>query len=264
MPKSPYGTPRNTSVLGDPIQVMTLTGSSTMVSGSVVVTQTAGSNLHMALDSGTLTGITNPISIIGTVTSSVSGSVTANAGTNLNTSLLALEAGGNLATLVAKDFATQTTLAALNAKVTAVNTGAVVVSSSALPTGAATDARQDTGNTSLATIAAKDFATQTTLAALNTKVTVVDTGNVTVVAMPTVTVQATNLDVRDLSSATDSAEVAALVAYSEMEYADAAVEPLSLTRAARLRVQTQADALDVPQWGASGWSGNSTQANSVW
>jgi hypothetical protein len=38
--------------------------------------------------------------------------------------------------------ATQTTLAALNTKVTAVNTGAVVVSSSALPSGAATAAKQ--------------------------------------------------------------------------------------------------------------------------
>jgi hypothetical protein len=40
-----------------------------------------------------------------------SGSVTANAGANLNTSALALESGGNLASLAAKDFATQTTLA---------------------------------------------------------------------------------------------------------------------------------------------------------
>ncbi|MCJ7422766.1 hypothetical protein MUP01_00650 [Candidatus Bathyarchaeota archaeon] len=44
------------------------------------------------------------------------GQVTANAGTNLNTSLLALEAGGNLAALVAKDYATQTTLALLKTR----------------------------------------------------------------------------------------------------------------------------------------------------
>ncbi len=60
------------------------------------------------------------------------------------------------------DAATETTLAALNAKVTAVNTGAVVVSSSALPSGAATEA-------TLAALAAEDFATQTTLAVLNAK-----------------------------------------------------------------------------------------------
>lgn len=46
----------------------------------------------------------------------VSGTVTANAGTNLNTSALALESGGNLATIAGKDFATQTTLAAIKAK----------------------------------------------------------------------------------------------------------------------------------------------------
>lgn len=42
--------------------------------------------------------------------------VTANAGTNLNTSLLALEAGGNLASIAGKDFATQATLALIKAK----------------------------------------------------------------------------------------------------------------------------------------------------
>ena len=47
-----------------------------------------------------------------------------------------------LALLEAKDFATQTTLAALNNKVTACNTGAVTISSSALPTDAATAAKQ--------------------------------------------------------------------------------------------------------------------------
>jgi hypothetical protein len=41
-------------------------------------------------------------------------------------------------------FATESTLSSLNGKVTAVNTGAVVVSSSALPTGAATAANQQT------------------------------------------------------------------------------------------------------------------------
>jgi hypothetical protein len=55
--------------------------------------------------------------------------------------------------------ATQTTLAALNDKVTAVNTGAVVVSSSALPTGAAT---------------------QTTLASIDTKTPALSSGRVPV------------------------------------------------------------------------------------
>lgn len=62
--------------------------------------------------------------------------------------------------------ATEATLSSLNSKVTAVNTGAVVVASSALPTGASTEA---------------------TLAALNAKVTAVDTGAVVVSssALPT-------------------------------------------------------------------------------
>lgn len=59
--------------------------------------------------------------VIGTVNQGtspwiISGTVTANAGTNLNTSLLALESGGNLATIAGKDFATQTTLALIKAK----------------------------------------------------------------------------------------------------------------------------------------------------
>lgn len=55
--------------------------------------------------------------------------------------------------------ATETTLSTLDAKVTAVDTGNVTVSSSALPTGAATES---------------------TLSTLDAKVTAVDTGNVTV------------------------------------------------------------------------------------
>jgi hypothetical protein len=59
--------------------------------------------------------------------------------------------------------ATEATLSALNTKVTAVNTGAVVVSSSALPTGASTES---------------------TLSALNAKVTAVNTGAVVVTTLP--------------------------------------------------------------------------------
>jgi hypothetical protein len=51
-------------------------------------------------------------------TGAVAGSVTANAGTNLNTSLLALETGGNLATI-----AGDTT--SIDGKITACNTGAI-------------------------------------------------------------------------------------------------------------------------------------------
>jgi hypothetical protein len=65
----------------------------------------------------------------------IDGTITANAGTNLNTSALALEGGGNL-DIIAGD------TTSLDSKVTACNTGAVVVSSSALPTGASTAAKQ--------------------------------------------------------------------------------------------------------------------------
>jgi len=45
-----------------------------------------------------------------------------------------------------------------------------VTNNDQLPTNAATEAKQDTGNSSLATIAGKDFATQTTLAAILAKI----------------------------------------------------------------------------------------------
>jgi hypothetical protein len=69
--------------------------------------------------------------------------------------------GAGAESLSVPDFATQTTLSALNGKVTAVNTGAVVISSSALPTGAATES---------------------TLSTLNGKVTACNTGAVTISA----------------------------------------------------------------------------------
>src|SRR3954469_17046246 len=49
--------------------------------------------------SGTALPISGSVAVSGTAT--ISGTVTANAGVNLNTSLLALEAGGNLAAMVA-------------------------------------------------------------------------------------------------------------------------------------------------------------------
>lgn len=75
----------------------------------------------------------------------VTGTVTANAGTNLNTSALALESGGNLATIAAKDFATQTTLAAMNAKmVSGTDIGDVTINNAS---GASAVNIQDGGNT---------------------------------------------------------------------------------------------------------------------
>ena len=65
---------------------------------------------------------------------------------------------------------TEATLSTLNGKVTAVNTGAVVVSSSALPSGASTSANQDTGNTSVASIDTKTPALGQALAAASVPV----------------------------------------------------------------------------------------------
>jgi len=78
-----------------------------MATDVVTVTGGAGqtADVKITLDSepvavtGTFWQTTQPVSIAGTVT--IDGSVTANAGTNLNTSLLALETGGNLATIAA-------------------------------------------------------------------------------------------------------------------------------------------------------------------
>ena len=120
------------------------------------------------------------------------------ASTQLPTTLGAKTGANSLSIVPASDsdFASETTLSALNAKVTAVDTGAVVVATSALPTGAATEA-------TLATIAAKTIdtsavtvtssalptgaATEATLATLNGKVTACNTGAVTVSssALPT-------------------------------------------------------------------------------
>lgn len=84
--------------------------------------------------------------------------------------------------------ATETTLSSLltelQLKADLTETQPVSVASLPLPSGAATEAKQDTGNSSLATIAGLDFATQTTLAAILAKILIApsteakqDTGN---------------------------------------------------------------------------------------
>lgn len=61
-------------------------------------------------------------------------------------------------------------LSSIDGKITAVNTGAVVVSSSALPSGASTSALQTTGNSSLSSIDTKTPALGQALAAASTPV----------------------------------------------------------------------------------------------
>lgn len=127
------------------------------------------------------------VTTLGTITNAlptganVIGQVTANAGTNLNTSALALETGGHLASLDTKLPAQGQALAAASVPVvltaaqlitlTPLTTVTVtqatgtnlhaVVDSSALPTGAATSANQTTANTSLSSIDGKITAVNT-------------------------------------------------------------------------------------------------------
>lgn len=107
--------------------------------------------------------------VVGTPT--ISGSVTANAGTNLNTSALALESGGNLASIKADTDKIPSKGTAVTANSTPVNIASdqiVPVSASTLPlpTGAATSANQSTEITSLSTIATNTGNTATDVATL--------------------------------------------------------------------------------------------------
>lgn len=87
---------------------VSLDGESVAVTGTFYqatqpISGTVTANLS-ATDNAVLDSIDGKITACNT--GSIAGSVTANAGTNLNTSALALESGGNLATIAGKDFAT--------------------------------------------------------------------------------------------------------------------------------------------------------------
>jgi hypothetical protein len=94
---------------------------------------------------------------------------------------LPLPAGASTDALQTAGNATLTTIAgdttSLDAKITACNTGAVVVSSSVLPTGGSTDALQTTGNSSLSSIDGKITACDTG-AVVVSNITNCDTGNI--------------------------------------------------------------------------------------
>lgn len=95
-----------------------------------------------------LAALASALNITGTVTVSNPTGAT-------DVSALAKEDDGNLETLANKDFATQTTLAAILAKIISAPS---------------TEAKQDAANTLLTTISGKDYATQTTLAAILSKI----------------------------------------------------------------------------------------------
>lgn len=90
--------------------------------------------------------------VIGTVNISAAQTLTCNAGTGtMAVSLASIPVGSGVA-LASWQSSSDATLTSINSKITAVNTGAVVVSSSALPSGAATAANQTTEITQLSFI----------------------------------------------------------------------------------------------------------------
>ncbi len=122
------------NIIGAQINPSTEDGNLSTIAGKDFATQTTlalikskTDNLDTAI-SGIKTGTDKIISAPSTEAKQLPDNhqVTANAGTNLNTSSLALESGGNLASM--------------NGKITACNTGAVVISSGSitLPSGAST------------------------------------------------------------------------------------------------------------------------------
>lgn len=143
-------------------------------------------------------------------TQPVSGTITANAGSGtfaVSAASLPLPSGA----------ATETTLAALNNKVTAVNTGAVVLAAGTNAIGSVTVSNfpasqavtgtffQATQPVSAAALPLPSgAATESTLSTLNGKVTAVNTGAVTIAAVPTLTKGtqgATGLSTQDLKDA---------------------------------------------------------------
>lgn len=149
-----------------------------------------------------------------------------------------------------------TSLSSIDGKVTACNTGAVVVSSSALPSGAATSANQDTGNASLSSIDGKTpalgqalaaasvpvvltaaqvstltppaaitgFATESTLSTLNAKVTAVNTGAVVVSSSALPTGAATESTLSTLNGKVTACNTGAVVVSSSALPSGAATE----------------------------------------
>ncbi len=105
----------------------------------------------------------------------VTGTITCNAGTNLNTSALATSANQTTA---------NSSLSSIDGKITACNTGAVVISSSALPSGAATAAKQPAlgtaGSASADVITVQGIASMTALKVDGSAVTQPVSGTITV------------------------------------------------------------------------------------
>lgn len=157
-------------------------------------------NIDSNTDSGAVVGVgaaataqrvhlaDESLSALENITVISSGTVTANAGTNLNTSTLAIETGGNLASIKTntdKLPALGQALAAASLPVVLTAAQITTLTPPAAITGFATAAKQladghtvalsATDNAVLDTIAAKDFATQTTLSTVHGHVDSIDT-----------------------------------------------------------------------------------------
>ena len=235
----------------------TITGTALLFEGAANALVAAPGTAANGLDVD-VTRVTGTVTVDGSgVTQPVSGTVTANAGTGTlavsNAGLTelaaaidtevqvdivgALPAGTNNigdvdvlssalptgASTSAKQDTGNTSLASIDGKITAVNTGAVVVSSSALPSGAATAAKQPAlgtaGTSSADVITVQGRAAMTPLLTDGSGVTQPVSGTVAVTQSGTwdevgindsgnsITVDAVNLDVRDLSAASDAVTV---------------------------------------------------------
>ena len=156
--------------------------------------QDTGNTSLSSIDSKVVSADTGNVTIISS--SLPTGASTSAKQDTGNTSLASIKTNTDSLDVALSTRDIETTLSSLNSKVTTVDTTNVTVTSNALPTGASTSAKQDTGNTSLASIktntdeldvALSTRASESTLSSLNVKVTAVDTGNVTIAssALPT-------------------------------------------------------------------------------
>lgn len=136
-------------------------------------------------------------------TQPISGTITANAGTNLNTSALALEVGGNLAGIKTNTDDMETLLTTIEGNQLPDGHN-VTVNNLSIPV---------TGDFYPVTQPVSGTVTETNSGAIKTAVEKIDDAisgsemQVDVVSIPTTTVQATNLDTRDLDETTDSVAI---------------------------------------------------------
>lgn len=151
-----------------------------------------------------------------------------------------------LTSIAGEDFATQTTLAALlvelQLKADLSETQPVSAASLPLPTGAATEAKQDNAITQLTSIAGEDFSTETTLAALSAKITACDTtGKATAAKQDSIITE-----LQSLVSASDQ--------YDVLEFArhDYQATPVTTAAYTQLVASTSADFKELQIFDSSG------------